>query len=68
MISNASGHGVAERANNSQECPQSSPQILKGLNRGLWTLDSAQLCVGWKEPGLGASWFRFNVGLIGCVH
>lgn len=47
--------------------PIAGPQILKGLNRGLWTLDNVQLCVGWKEPGLGASWFRFNVGLTGCV-
>lgn len=27
-------------------------------------MDNEQLCVGWKEPGLGASQLRFNPGLI----
>ena len=27
-------------------------------------MDNTQLCMGWKEAGLGASWLRFNPGLI----
>lgn len=66
VISNANDHGVVERPDNFQECAHHSP---KSSGSPQETLDHVQckLCVGWKEPGRGASWFKFDVGLTGCV-
>lgn len=48
VISNASGHGVVERSDNSQECAHSGPQILKG-DFGPWTMHNFV----WDGKSLG---------------